>query len=98
MPQRAQSISDPKADRGQRIRGGTGAISNAIAEAAREAGVEIRTKSGIAQILIKNGRAIGVALENGDEIQNGRGVGMGLLRVVSKRSIHPAHFIALREQ
>jgi phytoene dehydrogenase-like protein len=49
-------------------RGGTGAISNAIAEAAREAGVEIRTKSGIAQILIKNGRAIGVALENGDEI------------------------------
>jgi phytoene dehydrogenase-like protein len=49
-------------------RGGTGAISNAIAEAAREAGVEIRTKAGIAQILIKNGRAIGVALENGDEI------------------------------
>src|SRR5262249_22452044 len=49
-------------------RGGTGAISNAIADAAREAGVEIRTKSGIAKILVKGGRAIGVVLENGDEI------------------------------
>src|SRR5689334_11954885 len=49
-------------------RGGTGAISNAIAEAAREAGVEIRTKAGIAKILLKNGRAIGVVTESGDEI------------------------------
>ncbi len=48
-------------------RGGTGAISNAIAGAAREAGVEIRTQSPIARILVKNGRATGVALENGDE-------------------------------
>ena len=31
-------------------RGGTGAISNAIADAAREAGVEIRTQVGVAQI------------------------------------------------
>src|SRR5215471_19196947 len=49
-------------------RGGTGAISNAIADAAREAGVEIRTKAGITKILVKNGRATGVVLENGDEI------------------------------
>src|SRR5215471_10884434 len=49
-------------------RGGTGAISNAIADAAREAGVEIRTQSGIAQIIVKDGRATGVVLENGDEI------------------------------
>src|SRR5512147_1253672 len=49
-------------------RGGTGAISNAIASAAREAGVEIRTEAPIAKILVKNNRAIGVALENGDEI------------------------------
>ncbi len=48
-------------------RGGTGAISNSIADAAREAGVEIRTKSPIARILVKDGRATGVALENGDE-------------------------------
>src|SRR5512140_979773 len=49
-------------------RGGTGAISNAIADAAREAGVEIRTQSGIAKILVKDGKAVGVALENGDEL------------------------------
>ncbi|MGH9670098.1 MAG: phytoene desaturase family protein [Terriglobales bacterium] len=49
-------------------RGGTGAISNAIADAAREAGAEIRTQAGIARIIVKNGRAVGVALENGDEL------------------------------
>src|SRR6202161_2870077 len=48
-------------------RGGTGAISNAIADAAREAGVEIRTQSAISQIIIKNGKAKGVVLANGDE-------------------------------
>src|SRR6184192_4716012 len=50
-------------------RGGTGAISNAIADAAREAGAEIRTEAGIAQIIVKAGRARGVVLSNGDEIQ-----------------------------
>jgi len=48
-------------------RGGTGAISNAIADAAREAGVEIRTEVGVSQILVKDGRAVGVATTNGDE-------------------------------
>src|SRR6201982_2268878 len=49
-------------------RGGTGAISNAIADAAREAGVEIRTKAPTARILVKEGKAKGVVLANGDEI------------------------------
>jgi phytoene dehydrogenase-like protein len=49
-------------------RGGTGAISNAIAAAAREFGAEIRTEAPIAKILVKNNRAQGVALQNGDEI------------------------------
>jgi len=49
-------------------RGGTGAISNSIGDAAREAGAEIRTEAPIAKIIIKNGRASGVVLENGDEI------------------------------
>jgi phytoene dehydrogenase-like protein len=50
-------------------RGGTGAISNAIAAAAREAGAEIRTQAPIARILVKNGHATGVALESGDEFE-----------------------------
>jgi phytoene dehydrogenase-like protein len=49
-------------------RGGTGAISNAIAAAAREAGVEIRTKAPVGKILVKEGRATGVVLQSGEEI------------------------------
>ncbi len=51
------------------VRGGTGAISEAIAAAAVEAGVEIRTESPIARILVDNGQTKGVVLENGDIIR-----------------------------
>jgi phytoene dehydrogenase-like protein len=50
-------------------RGGTGAVSNAIAEAARRFGAEIRTNAPVAALTTKNGRATGVALANGDELQ-----------------------------
>jgi phytoene dehydrogenase-like protein len=50
-------------------RGGTGSISNAIAGAARELGVEIRTEAPVAKVLMSNGRAKGVVLDNGDEIR-----------------------------
>src|SRR3954452_9784045 len=46
-------------------RGGTGAISNAIADAAREAGVEIKTETAASKILVKDGEAAGVVLDNG---------------------------------
>src|SRR5688572_26923707 len=49
-------------------RGGTGAISNAIAAAAREAGVEIRAETPVAGIVVRDNQARGVVLENGDEI------------------------------
>jgi phytoene dehydrogenase-like protein len=49
-------------------RGGTGAISMAIAGAAQEAGVEIRVQAPIERIKVKNGRASGVVLAGGDEI------------------------------
>lgn len=49
-------------------RGGTGAISMAIAGAAREAGVEIRTRAGIERIKVKDGRACGVVIEGGEEV------------------------------
>jgi phytoene dehydrogenase-like protein len=48
-------------------RGGTGGISNAIASSARSYGAEIRVNAPVAQVIVKNGTAIGVALENGDE-------------------------------
>src|SRR5246500_2704784 len=49
-------------------RGGTGGISNAIASAAREAGVETRTEAPVSKILLKNGTAHGVILESGEDI------------------------------
>jgi phytoene dehydrogenase-like protein len=49
-------------------KGGTGAISNAIADAARSFGAEIRTEAAVSQVIVKGGRATGVALESGDEI------------------------------
>jgi phytoene dehydrogenase-like protein len=52
-------------------RGGTGSISNAIAGAARAAGVEIRTEAEVAAILVRGGRAEGVVLAGGEEIRAG---------------------------
>jgi phytoene dehydrogenase-like protein len=50
-------------------RGGMGAISRVIAEAAQHYGAEIRTQAPIDQILVKNGRAQGVVLESGEEVR-----------------------------
>src|SRR6478736_2273512 len=49
------------------VRGGMGGISNAIAAAARERGVEIRTNAEVAHIVVKNGAVQGVALADGTE-------------------------------
>ncbi|MCP4359865.1 MAG: NAD(P)/FAD-dependent oxidoreductase [Chloroflexi bacterium] len=48
-------------------RGGTGGVSEAIASAARSFGAEIRCNAPVTQVIVKNGQAVGVALENGDE-------------------------------
>jgi phytoene dehydrogenase-like protein len=47
--------------------GGMGAVSNAIAAAARAAGAEIAVNAPVARILTRHDRAYGVALANGDE-------------------------------
>src|SRR5688572_5678892 len=52
-------------------RGGTGAISNACADAAREAGAEIRTRTAVSKIIVKEGSAVGVVLEDGDYLTAG---------------------------
>jgi phytoene dehydrogenase-like protein len=49
-------------------KGGTGAISEAIAGAARHFGARIRTGAPVERVLVKNGRATGVALTSGEEI------------------------------
>ncbi|MCH7643378.1 MAG: NAD(P)/FAD-dependent oxidoreductase [Myxococcales bacterium] len=48
--------------------GGMGAITTAMAAAGRKFGVEILTSASVAKILVREGRARGVALEDGSEI------------------------------
>jgi phytoene dehydrogenase-like protein len=50
------------------VRGGMGGISNALAAAARERGAEVRVNAEVARILVRDGRARGVALADGTEI------------------------------
>jgi phytoene dehydrogenase-like protein len=52
-------------------RGGMGSVSKAIAGAFQAAGGELRTEAGVEKIVVRNGKAQGVALENGEEL-NGR--------------------------
>jgi phytoene dehydrogenase-like protein len=49
--------------------GGMGAVSGAIASAAAELGVQIRTDAKVARILISGGQAAGVVLASGQEIR-----------------------------
>lgn len=49
------------------VRGGMGTISNSIASAAKSYGAEIRTNAPVSQILVKDGRATGVVLNDGTE-------------------------------
>lgn len=48
--------------------GGMGAVTQAMASAAREAGAVIRTNADVGEIRVKDGAATGVILANGDEI------------------------------
>src|SRR5579864_2570180 len=48
--------------------GGMGAVADAIASAARDAGTEIRTGARVQRLLISGGRVRGVVLESGAEI------------------------------
>ncbi|MEE2828366.1 MAG: NAD(P)/FAD-dependent oxidoreductase [Myxococcota bacterium] len=48
--------------------GGTGAVSEALATAARHFGAEIRTEAAVDRILVRSGEGKGVVLEGGDEL------------------------------
>jgi phytoene dehydrogenase-like protein len=52
-------------------RGGMGAISEALADAAREYGAQIRVSSPVRRVLVERGRATGVELEDGEVLHAG---------------------------
>jgi phytoene dehydrogenase-like protein len=49
--------------------GGMGAISQAMAKAAAERGVDIRVSCPVREVLVESGRAVGVVTESGDAIR-----------------------------
>lgn len=50
------------------VRGGPGALTQAMADAAIQAGAEIRTSASVARVTVRDGRATGVVLDDGTEI------------------------------
>jgi phytoene dehydrogenase-like protein len=50
------------------VRGGMGGLTQAMAAAAHAHGASVRTDAPVARILVENGTACGVVLENGEEI------------------------------
>ncbi len=48
-------------------KGGTGGIADVIARSATAFGAEIQCNAAVSEVIVKNGRSVGVALENGDE-------------------------------
>ncbi len=64
-----RAAADPSPAGGVQLpTGGAGALTMAMAAAAKEAGVEIRTDAEVAEIRVKDGVAIGVTLASGEEI------------------------------
>jgi phytoene dehydrogenase-like protein len=84
------------------VRGGMGAVSEAIAAAARAAGAEIRVNAPVAKILVKGNKARGVALASGEEIA-AKAVASGIdpkrtfLRLMDRGDL-PEDFVAALEK
>jgi phytoene dehydrogenase-like protein len=70
--------------------GGMGAITQAMASAARKKGVEIRTGVGVAEVLVEDGRAVGVVTEGGETLRARAVVSNIHPRLLYQRLIDPA--------
>ncbi len=82
-------------------RGGTGAVAEAIAAAAQRLGAEIRTEATVQQVIVKAGRAVGVALEDGEEIAARTIVSavdpkLSFLKLVDARELPPDFLESIR--
>src|SRR5580704_3150439 len=71
--------------------GGIGAITQAMAAAAKQAGAEIRTGAEIAEIRVKDGVATGVVLASGEEISARAVVSNADPKSTLMRLVDPAH-------
>jgi len=83
------------------VRGGMGAVSEAIASSARAGGATIRTNAPVAKVLARSGRATGVVLESGEEIEAGVVASnldpkITFLRLCDERDLDPDFVAAIR--
>lgn len=51
------------------VRGGMGGLTDALERSVQSVGVDIRRECGVSEILVRDGRTVGVGLENGQEIE-----------------------------
>jgi len=72
-------------------RGGMGALAQALADAARAVGAEIRTGADVAQIAVKDGAVTGVVLASGEEILGSAVVSGADPRRTFLKLIDPVH-------
>ncbi|MCD9086554.1 NAD(P)/FAD-dependent oxidoreductase [Stenotrophomonas sp. SY1] len=70
--------------------GGMGAITQAMARAAIEAGVQIRTDAGVARVLVEQGRVVGVVTTSGDVLRGKAIVANVNPKLLYERLLDPA--------
>ncbi|WP_312368341.1 NAD(P)/FAD-dependent oxidoreductase [Stenotrophomonas sp.] len=70
--------------------GGMGAITQAMARAAREAGAEIRTDAAVDKVVVEHGRAVGVALAGGEVLRGSAIVANVNPKLLYERLLDPA--------
>lgn len=83
------------------VKGGIGGVTEAMADAAIEAGAEIRTDAPVSRILIEKGRAVGVELADGSGVRAGRVLSNAdpkktFLGLVGESELPPAFTAAVR--
>jgi phytoene dehydrogenase-like protein len=74
------------------VKGGMGALSQALAKAASEAGGEIRTNAEVASVSVKDGKATGVVLTSGEEIAARAVISNADPRTTFLKLVDPAEF------
>lgn len=72
------------------VRGGMGALTQALAQAARDLGVTIRCEAAVARVLVKDGRVTGVALQGGEEFTAPKVASNADARVTFTQLLDPA--------
>jgi phytoene dehydrogenase-like protein len=84
------------------VRGGMGGLTQALARAARDLGVEIRCEAEVARILLRDGRVTGLALVSGEEfrapvVASNADARVTFTHLVDRRAL-PPEFVAAVER